>query len=84
MENNQTNNPSRSELISDFVKSNPDYYIKEFKKIGSRPSFSLSFNLYASILGPVWFGMSISNSRNKIILNFIHYSDFLSLSGVIP
>ena len=57
MENNQANNPSRSELISDFVKSNPDYYIKEFKKIGSRPSFSLSFNLYASILGPVWFGM---------------------------
>ena len=33
MENNQTNNPSRSELISDFVKSNPDYYIKEFKKL---------------------------------------------------
>ena len=57
MENNQTNNPSRSELISDFVKSNPNYYIKEFKKIGSRPSFSFSFNLYASILGPVWFGM---------------------------
>ena len=62
MENNQTNNPSRSELISDFVKSNPDYYIKEFKKIGSRPSFSLSFNLYASILGPDTFGMR--NIRN--------------------
>ena len=41
-------------------RDNPKVFnmkIKEFKKIGSRPSFSLSFNLYASILGPVWFGM---------------------------
>ncbi len=57
MENKQINNPSRSELITDFVKSNPQYYIKEFQKIGSKPSFSFSFNLYAAILGPIWFGM---------------------------
>ena len=30
MDNNQLNNPSRSELITDFVKSNPQYYINEF------------------------------------------------------
>ena len=56
MENKQINNPSRSELITDFVKSNPEYYIKEFQKIGSKPTFSFSFNLYAGILGPIWFG----------------------------
>ena len=43
MENKQLNNPSRSELITDFVKTNSNYYIKEFQKIGSKPSFS--FNL---------------------------------------
>ncbi len=57
MENKQINNPSRSELIANFVKSNSQYYIKEFQKIGSKPSFSFSFNLYAAILGPIWFGM---------------------------
>ena len=43
MENKQLNNPSRSELIKDFVKTNSNYYIKEFQKIGSKPSFSFSF-----------------------------------------
>ena len=57
MENKQIHNPTRSELITEFVKSNPEYYIKEFQKIGSKPSFSFSFNLYAGILGPIWFGM---------------------------
>ena len=57
MENKVTNNSIRSELISDFVKTNPDYYIKEFKKIGSKPSYSFSFNLFAALLGPIWFGM---------------------------
>ena len=50
-------NLSRSELIKNFVISNPDYYIKEFKKIGSKPSYSYSFNLFAALFGPVWFGL---------------------------
>ena len=50
MENKAIRNPSRDELITDFVKSNPDYYIKEFKKIGSKPTYSFSFNLFAFIL----------------------------------
>ncbi len=50
-------NLSRSELIKNFVISNPDYYIDEFKKIGSKPSYSFSFNLYASLFGPMWFGL---------------------------
>ena len=32
MENNQNNNPSRSELITDFVKTNPNYYIEAVSK----------------------------------------------------
>ncbi len=50
-------NLSRSELIKNFVISNPDYYIKEFKKIGSKPSYSYSFNFFAALFGPVWFGL---------------------------
>ncbi len=50
-------NLSRSELIKNFVISNPDYYIKEFKKIGSKPTYSYSFNLFAALFGPVWFGL---------------------------
>ena len=50
-------NLSRSELIKNFVISNPDYYINEFKKIGSKPSYSYSFNLFAALFGPVWFGL---------------------------
>src|SRR6056300_1535659 len=57
MDNKANRNPSRDELITDFVKSNPDYYIKEFKKIGSKPTYSFSFNLFAFIFGPIWFGM---------------------------
>ena len=36
----ENKNLSRSELISNFVITNPEYYIKEFKKIGSKPSYS--------------------------------------------
>ena len=57
MVSKELNNPSRSELITDFVKTNPNYYIDQFQKIGSKPTFSFSFNLYAAILGPIWFGM---------------------------
>ncbi|MDC3053662.1 ABC transporter permease subunit [Candidatus Pelagibacter sp.] len=50
-------NLSRSELIKNFVISSPDYYIDEFKKIGSKPSYSYSFNLFAALFGPMWFGL---------------------------
>ena len=50
-------NLSRSELIKNFVISSPDYYIDEFKKIGSKPSYSFSFNLFAALFGPMWFGL---------------------------
>ena len=55
--NKEIKNLSRSELIKNFVITNPDYYIKEFKKIGSKPSYSFSFNLLAALFGPIWFGL---------------------------
>ena len=45
MVSKELNNPSRSELITNFVKTNPEYYIEKFQQIGSKPTFSLSFNL---------------------------------------
>ena len=74
----EINNPSRSELITDFVKTNPNYYIDQFQKIGSKPTFSFSFNLYAAILGPIWFGM-----RNiwNWALTFSNYRNFFSCSN---
>ena len=57
MVSKEIKNPSRSELITDFVKTNPNYYIDQFQKIGSKPTFSFSFNICAAILGPIWFGM---------------------------
>ena len=55
--NKEVKNLSRSELIKNFVITNPEYYIKEFKKIGSKPSYSFSFNLFAALFGPIWFGL---------------------------
>ena len=64
MENKTIRNPSRNELITDFVKSNPDYYIKEFKKIGSKPTYSCSFNLFAFILSKIVILMIIIQLTN--------------------
>jgi glycine betaine/proline transport system permease protein len=44
-------NLSRSELIKNFVISNPDYYIDEFKKIGSKPSYSFYLQHYLDQCG---------------------------------
>ena len=40
MVNKELNNPSRSELITDFVKTNPESYIEKFQPIGSKPTLS--------------------------------------------
>ena len=43
--------------IRDFVKTNQDYYVKKFEDIGNSSKYVFSFNLAASILGSVWFGI---------------------------
>jgi len=49
--------------IRDFVKSNPDYYVREFERINNSTRFVFSFNWAAFFLGTLWFG--IRNIWNK-------------------
>ena len=42
--------------ITKFVKTNSSYYIREFTRIGNSSKKVFSFNIFASLLGPVWFG----------------------------
>ena len=42
--------------IRSFVQTNPDYYIRQFDKIGASARFTPTFNATAGILGPIWFG----------------------------
>jgi len=46
----------RRAQIKEFVRTNPDYYVDKFDKIGSRSGFTPTFNWLAGLLGPVWFG----------------------------
>ncbi|MBT7974101.1 MAG: ABC transporter permease subunit [Candidatus Marinimicrobia bacterium] len=46
----------KDKLIHQFVKSNPQYYIQRFQKIGNTAGWSWTFNKMAALLGPVWFG----------------------------
>ena len=42
--------------IRTFVRTSPDYYIKNFNKIGASSRFTPTFNAMAGLFGPVWFG----------------------------
>ena len=46
----------RRDKIRTFVRTNPDYYINMFDKIGASSSFTPTFNPMAGVFGPVWFG----------------------------
>jgi glycine betaine/proline transport system permease protein len=46
----------RRENIRAFVRTNPDYYIAQFDKIGASAKFTATFNMMAGIFGPIWFG----------------------------
>lgn len=46
----------RRENIRKFVRTNPDYYIRMFNKIGASSSFTPTVNVMAGLFGPVWFG----------------------------
>jgi glycine betaine/proline transport system permease protein len=46
----------RRENIATFVRTNPDYYIAQFDKIGASSKFTATFNLFAGLFGPVWYG----------------------------
>lgn len=46
----------RRESIRIFVRTSPDYYIRNFDKIGASSRFTATFNVLAGLFGPVWFG----------------------------
>lgn len=46
----------RRSNIRTFVRTNPDYYIRMFDKIGASASFTPTLNLFAGLFGPIWFG----------------------------
>lgn len=46
----------RRENIRTFVRTSPQYYIRNFEKIGASARFTPTFNLMAGLFGPVWFG----------------------------
>ncbi|MDC1177267.1 glycine/betaine ABC transporter, partial [Candidatus Pelagibacter sp.] len=46
---------SNDEQIRNFVKTHPDYYIREFNKIGNSAKYVPSFNKNAFYLGSLWY-----------------------------
>ncbi|MCP4335374.1 MAG: ABC transporter permease subunit [Gammaproteobacteria bacterium] len=45
----------REGKITRFVKTSPGYYRDQFAKIGSQAKFVWTVNLWAGVLGPIWF-----------------------------
>ncbi|GAB4283041.1 MAG: hypothetical protein Kow0058_01720 [Roseovarius sp.] len=46
----------RRQAIREFVATSPDYYVRNFERIGASARFTPTFNLFAGLFGPVWFG----------------------------
>jgi glycine betaine/proline transport system permease protein len=46
----------RRNNIRTFVRTSPDYYIRNFDRIGESSRFTPTFNLMAGVFGPIWFG----------------------------
>jgi glycine betaine/proline transport system permease protein len=46
----------RNDNIRSFVRTNSDYYIRNFDKIGASAKFTATFNFMAGLFGPIWFG----------------------------
>jgi len=47
----------RNSLIAQFVGDRPQYYQKQFARIGGKAGFAWTFNAMAALLGPIWYGM---------------------------
>ena len=48
---------NRPALITEYTRTSPAYYQREFSKIGANNTFVWSFNWAAFWLGPIWYGM---------------------------
>ena len=46
----------RRKNIRVFVRTNGEYYIRQFDRIGASAKFTATFNPMAGLFGPIWFG----------------------------
>lgn len=53
--NNGSPQTDRLDIVDEFVKTNPDYYQAQFHEIGGHSRYVFSFNLWAFVLGPIWY-----------------------------
>ena len=47
---------ARQAEVATFVRTSPDFYAAQFKHIGADAKFTPTFNMFAGIFGPIWFG----------------------------
>jgi len=45
----------RKRQVAEFVRTNSDYYDEQFTRIGNDSGFVWTFNLWAGVIGPIWF-----------------------------
>jgi len=45
----------RKRQVAEFVRTNSDYYDEQFIRIGNDSGFVWTFNLWAGVIGPIWF-----------------------------
>ena len=50
------NNDEKKNLVKQFVVTNHQYYQKQFENIGNHSRFLITFNIWAFIIGPLWYG----------------------------
>ena len=46
----------RRKNVRAFVRTNGEYYIRQFDRIGASAKFTATFNPVAGLFGPIWFG----------------------------
>ncbi|MEO0327508.1 MAG: ABC transporter permease subunit [Pseudomonadota bacterium] len=46
----------RRSQVETFARTNPEYYAQQFDKIGKQSAFTPTFNFFAGLFGPIWFG----------------------------
>ncbi len=56
LQDDQQNTDKTEELIHQFAKTNSPYYVNVFAKLSEAPGFRASFNLFAALFSPIWFG----------------------------
>ena len=47
---------TRRAEVAAFVRTSTDYYVAQFDRIGDQSRFTPTFNLFAGLFGPIWFG----------------------------